>query len=118
MSEQYVSAAEAARMLGVSRQRVSHLVNTGDLLSVKPWPGAVRIPVSAINDWQAGVRRPATTKTAAIDYVLSQGGELSVYETLAAYITGVRPEWDDTRQREWVEDLLPAAETAARVTRA
>jgi Helix-turn-helix domain len=113
MSEQYVSAAQAARILGVSRQRVSQLVTRGDILSVKPWPGAVRIPMTAITDWQEGRRRPATTKTAAIDYVLSQQGEMPVYDTLAAYITGARPEWDDDRQIAWVDEMLPAAERAA-----
>ena len=100
-------------MLGVTRQRVSALIANGDLISVRPWPGAVRIPMSAVEDWQAGVRRPAITKTAAVNYILAQGGEMPVSETLYAYITGARPEWEEDRREEWVNDMTPFAERAA-----
>lgn len=114
MSEsEYVSAAEAGRILGVSRQRVSQMLSDGDLPHVKPWPRAVRIPRTAIESWQRGERRMPVTKTAMRSYILaSEGvddlGELDATEisdVCDGYIYTARPEWDEAQKDEWVQEM-------------
>jgi excisionase family DNA binding protein len=110
--ETYISASEAARLLGVSRQRVAKMVEDGDLIALRPWPGAIRIPMTAVEDWQAGIRRPGITKTAAMDYLLANGvtdpltDQENALHLLAEYIEGVRPEWDEERKEAWITSSL------------
>jgi excisionase family DNA binding protein len=114
--ETYVSSAEAARMLGVSRQRVTKMVEDGDVIALRPWPGAVRIPMSSIEDWQAGIRRPGISKTAALDYLLNNeiidplADQDATVRILAEYIEGARPEWDDDRKDQWIIRSLTSFE--------
>jgi excisionase family DNA binding protein len=64
MTDDYISGAEAASILGVSRQRVSQLVESGDLPAVRPWPRAIRIPRAAVEAWaNQPVRRRGPAKT-------------------------------------------------------
>jgi excisionase family DNA binding protein len=76
--DDYLSAAETARVLGVSRQRVSAMITEGDLPAVYPWPRAVRIPRSAVEAWKAGDRPEPVHRTAARHYVLYEGDVMSI----------------------------------------
>jgi predicted DNA-binding transcriptional regulator AlpA len=115
--DQYVSAAEAARILGVTRQRVSTMVNDGDLPgTVYPWPRAVRIPLASIEAWKAGKRRIPVTRTAARAYVLAAEGAASaewvslpkIRKHTRAFIDERRPEWTPVARRAWAYEMADA----------
>lgn len=111
--DDYVSAAEAARMLGVSRQRVSQMIHTGALPGVHPWPRAVRVPRAAIDAWVAGERPKPIHRTAARQYVLfvSEAGSIDMIDRaqLAAlcrqFATERRPEWGPGEVRRWADKM-------------
>jgi excisionase family DNA binding protein len=112
-AEDYLSAAAVARILGVSRQRVSTMVREGDLPAVYPWPRAVRIPRSAVDAWVKGERRVPITRTAARQFVVETAGVATIEQLLLPasrklcrqFINERRPEWSVSERREWVDDM-------------
>lgn len=104
-----MSASEAARMLGVSRQRVSAMIRDGDLPALHPWPRAVRIPRAALLAWQGGQRPEPVHRTAARQWVLWEADassideldEVSVRALCRRFIDERRSEWSAEAKREW-----------------
>jgi hypothetical protein len=45
---EWVTAAEAARLLGISHQRVHQLTERGALAAVRPWPLVTLVSVESI----------------------------------------------------------------------
>lgn len=111
--DDYVSASEASRLLGVSRQRVSAMIREGDLPAVHPWPRAVRISRAALDAYLAGDRPPAVHRTAARHWVLYEcdvesmdaltSEQLRV--ALVAFIGERRPRWAMDERRDWASRM-------------
>jgi excisionase family DNA binding protein len=112
-THEYVTAAEAARILGVSRQRVVTMVRDGDLPCIRPWPRQVLIHRDALSAWQAGERREPVTMMAARRFVLDcteadTVGEVSpslMADCLIRFIAERRPEWDGPARSDWMTDM-------------
>jgi len=113
-TEDYVNASEAARMLGVSRQRVAAMVRDDEIDHVRPWPRQVLIPRSAIDAYAHGDRRPPIHKTACRDWILAHERADSidnidadrVGQLCVAFIVASRPDWDATSIQNWVAGMI------------
>jgi excisionase family DNA binding protein len=111
VTDEYVTAAEAARILGVSRQRVVTLVRKGDINVIRPWPRQVLIRRSDVDAWKAGGRRPSITLPAVREYLTECTDEPNAADVsagliatcLVSFIRDRRPEWDAARCDEWIE---------------
>lgn len=113
IADDYVTASEAARIIGVSRQRVAAMIRANQITHVRPWPRQVLIPRSALTAWMDGKRPPAIHKKAVADWIIAREGvtliELFDLDYLRAlirmFIDEARPEWDDTSKDNWVEGM-------------
>lgn len=111
--DEFVSASEAARMLGVTRQRVSAMIRDGDLPAVHPWPRAVRINRQHLAAWAAGERPVPVHRTATRNYVLYEADvdsidELSIDQLRALclrFIGQRRPLWSADEARTWADQM-------------
>jgi excisionase family DNA binding protein len=114
-ADEWVSASEAARIMGVSRQRVGAMVNEGDLDAVRPWPRAVRIRMSDVAQWMDGHRPLPIHRTACRTYVLEHAG-VETFDAVdvdtatrltSQFIAERRPLWLSERAETYVFQMLP-----------
>jgi excisionase family DNA binding protein len=106
----YVSASEAARILGVSRQRVAAMVRDNEIEHFRPWPRHVLIPRHAVESWGRGVRPEPIHKTAVRHWIMGreQVDTLDALtpeylaELTAVFIDTFRPTWDTQSKANWV----------------
>lgn len=109
--DSHVSASYAARMLGVSRQRVSTMVREGDLPAVRPWGRALLIPRDAIEAWKRGERPPSISTMAVRKFVLDASeadaldsiGPARMNSLCRSFIAQARPNWTRDEQHKWAE---------------
>lgn len=112
-----VTALEAARMLGVTRNRVYALVNKGQLPGIRPWPYHLLIPRQAVEERVATrptFSRPAGSiaSTALRNFVAMRieddpaEATPATVETLAfEFITQQRPEWTAQERRDYAATM-------------
>jgi excisionase family DNA binding protein len=114
LTDDYVTASEASRILGVSRQRVATMVRENEIDHVRPWPRTVLIPRSALDAWMHGQRPAPIHKTACRHWILEreQCERIDMIDPeylgqlVALFISTFRPEWDDTSKRNWCIGML------------
>ena len=53
MQKEAVGPSEAARLLGIGRNRMRAILASGELPAVRLGPRSIRIPVSALRAWLA-----------------------------------------------------------------
>jgi excisionase family DNA binding protein len=111
---EYVNASEAARILGVSRQRVAKMVMNDEIEFVRPWPRQVLIPRIALAGWMRGDRPTPIHKTACRRWILDRENvdnldalELDyLTELVAVFIAERRPEWDTESKANWCVGMI------------
>lgn len=115
MPTDYINLTEAADMLGVTRQRLSHMVRDGDIAHIRPWPRSVLVKTTDVEAWQAGERvRQPVHKTAARQYVLDRTEADSVDEVnlhtlhslLYEFISDRRDDLNSDNRRLWAEGMV------------
>lgn len=111
--DEWTTASEAARLLGISSTRVLMLADDGVIDVLRPWPRVALVSMESIRARQAGEQLPRLMTTDARRYVLSRANARSIHELipsdieghLIAFITEARPLWDAERRVGWVEDM-------------
>lgn len=111
--EDYVTASEAARILGVSRQRVGAMVRDGEIEHVRPWPRQVLIRRSALREWQRGNRQQPIHKTACRHWIIEREGIQGLdtlnpqylWNVVREFIDNHRPDWDETSKNNWTNGM-------------
>lgn len=114
LTEQYVTASEASRILGVSRQRIATMVRDDEIEHIRPWPRQVLIPLRAVQAWAEGERRIPIHKTAVRNWIIGYDAAESidameperVGQLCMEYIKSHRPEWDDQSKTNWCIGML------------
>ena len=110
--EDFVTASEAARLLGVTRQRVANMIRDNELDAVRPWPRTVLIRKADIDAYMQGVRPTPIHKTAVRRWLFMQEGARHgiPLETLTPlvrrFIAEHRPQWDERSRDNWTIGML------------
>lgn len=113
LTDDYVTAAEAARILGVSRQRVAAMVRDNEIDFVRPWPRQVLIHRVVLDRWMNGDRPVPIHKTACRQWILQREG-IDTLDTLnVQYLWNVtrefidhhRPGWDEQSKNNWATGM-------------
>ena len=117
-SDDYMTVAEAAELLGVTHQRVHSMINEGVLQAERPWQTTVVVTRRSVAEWLAGARPPSIRPPAARAWLLERTGSDAsaldidtVRDEMLEFITAARPAWDSVRRDTW------ALSTAARLFR-
>ena len=109
-TDAWCTAAEAARLLGVSPQRVNDMVNEDGLLDViRPWDRVTLVSRHSLAEWLAGVRPPRIMRKDAREWACKQTGvdDLAaldrehVRDLMRQFIAAARPRWDAQRCDLW-----------------
>lgn len=109
--QKYVRSSEAARIMGVSAQRVGAMIRQGDLKAVRPWPGATLVARAEIEAYLSREALPAITITELRRELTDRTEEQHVEhiapelaESIALeFIRERRPRWAPERQGEWAQ---------------
>lgn len=110
---EWTTASEAARLLGISHQRVLVLGDEGTIDVLRPWPRVALVSLASIAARQAGERAARVMPADARRDVLRRAGVRSIHELtegdieghLVAFITDARPLWDTERCNAWATDM-------------
>ena len=115
-SDEFVTLSEAARLLGVSPQRVDTLADRGLLDVVRPWPYVTLIGRRSIAARLAGeqVTRIDTGNTRRWLRTARGDDVVEPYETrdyLRDFIETARPYWDNGRKDLWALNMASTLAT-------
>lgn len=114
-----VTALEAARMLGVTRNRVYALVNKGQLPGIRPWPYHLLIPRQAVEERVANTSRVPFSRpvgsiasTALRNFVAmrieddpAEATPAIVKDLAYEFITQQRPEWSAQARHDYAATM-------------
>lgn len=113
-TDEWTTASEAARILGVSAQRVAKMATEdGSLDACHPWPRVFLIGRSSLEAWMTGERQGRILPADARRFVLKHTGHTSIHLAdpgdvegwLLGFIIDARPRWSGERQREWATEM-------------
>lgn len=109
--EDWTTGAEAARLMGLSRQRVGQMADEGVLEAVRPWPQVQLISRRSVAEWLAGgkERMLPIVPMEIRRYVGRHTGGLTprtiprdrLEDLVGAFITERRPRWTPQRRDLW-----------------
>ena len=101
----WVTASEAARLLGCSHQRVSQLIDEGSVDSIRPWPYVTLIGRRSIAQRMAGQRQDRISVYEARRYIRDLDADTSdldlMRDSLREFIAQRRPRWEPQRLDLW-----------------
>ena len=112
--DEWTTASEAARLLGVSHQRVLTMANVdGSLDIIRPWPHVTLIGRASISRWQTGARQARITTAEVRRFVLARTdcGDVRTLNTsdlegwVQAFIDEQRPRWSKAKRSEWAQSM-------------
>lgn len=112
-TDDWTTASESARILGVSHQRVMQMAKEGSLRVARPWPHVLLIERVSLAEWVAGKRLTRIHPAAVRKYVLARTGTRHVYDAdidtvrdlTRAFIAEHRPRWIESRKDLWALDM-------------
>lgn len=113
-TDEWITAGEAARLLGVTHTRVIQMADEEGTLDVlRPWPRVVVIGRQSIEEWEAGGRQTRIKATMVRRWLLDTTKAATVQEVdinvvrdlLRDYIEANRPRWDAKRKDLWALDM-------------
>lgn len=113
-TDEWITAGEASRLLGVSQERIRAMGNEdGSLERISPWPRVSLISKASVEDRLAGVRQVRIGPPQARRWALKRMGVESLehadlgalQDLLLDFIMESRPRWDKVRQDLWALDM-------------
>jgi hypothetical protein len=114
-TDEWVQAAEAARLLRVSRQRISMMAIEGIIETISPWDKLTLVSRRSVAERLAGAKPdPIRPRDARIwlfkRYEVTSMQDMllpDVQDDMLAFIRWARPHWDQLRQERWALDTAP-----------
>ena len=111
--EAWTTASEAARLLGVTPQRVLTMADEGTIDVLRPWPRVALISMASVQARLDGERAERIMPADARRFVLARFGADSVHTlrpedvqaSLNLFIEGARPRWDLARRLRWAAGM-------------
>lgn len=110
-TSQWLTLSEAARILGVTHQRVFTMAEEGSLDIIRPWPRVALVSRQSVTAWLQGERLHRTDIGQAREWLRERGVDphreaaVQTEGEMLAFIHHYRPRWDDARQREWAQRM-------------
>jgi hypothetical protein len=110
---EWTTTSEAARLLGVSTQRVAAMADEGLLDIQRPWPHTALIGRRSLAERLAGTRPERIAPADARRWLLKRSGAKTVQEIdvndvrdrLRDFIEETRPRWDNSRKDLWALNM-------------
>jgi len=124
-TDEWITAGEASRLLGVSQERIRAMGNEdGSLERISPWPRVSLISRASVEDRLAGVRQVRIGPPQARRWALKRMGIETLgnadidelRDVLLDFIMESRPRWAKVRQDLWALDMASRLWRAATTT--
>jgi len=113
-ADEWTTASEAARLLGVSSQRIIRMADEdGSLDVIRPWPHVTLVGRRSLAAWLAGARQERIGPANARRWLLKQCQAAQVQEIdidvardrLRDFIEQARPRWTPVRKDLWALEM-------------